>query len=289
MSLLQRGVVRRLGLARFGALLGALFLALAPAPAGAQAEGGNPLHGLWKVTAGPAQSASASCSADRATWFAQLGAWSVGGWLGIMHAYPTSSILGTEVFAVLPVQHRPEEWPESSRPSQAVVDQVNKLGLEYRFTGTLSADGNELSGSETQICFYWEGDELTGYQRVQVPIRATRTGYAFGMIGPDGQWIDGVKQGETFYLSFDTDEALGWQQGWVEVLDTSPTLWLKLLPDEANSRYLAGPLTIAKPPALNLDLPAEALAGRLYAEAGATLEVMVYPSLVVHAVRVAAP
>jgi hypothetical protein len=268
-------------------LLGVFLLALPLASAAAQDS--SPLHGLWKVTAGPAQSAGGTCAIERATFFSQIAAWPAGGWLSLLHAYPQHTMTGTDVVAVLPAQHKAEDWPEGNRPSPAVADQINKLGLVYGFTGALSADGNELSGNDTQLCFYWAGDELTGYQKMLVPIRATRTAYAFGAIEPGGQWIDSVKQGETFHLSLDSDEVLGWPQGWVEVLNSNPTIWLKLTPDEANTRYLAGPITIAEPPNLNLDLPAEGLAGRLYAKAGVAVQFMVYPSLAVVSVTVAAP
>jgi hypothetical protein len=124
---------------------------------------------------------------------------------------------------------------------------------------------------------------------VLVPIRALRTTYTFGAIAPDGSWRNEVKQGETFHFVLDTEAALGWQQAWIQVLDTNPVLYLKLLPDEANTRYLTGALTIAEPPSLNLNLAAEALEGRLYAKPGDVVKFMVYPNLVVTAVTVQAP
>lgn len=277
-------------LARSGrALLGALLLVL-PLGGGVAAQEGSPLHGLWKVTAGPAQSAGGGCGYERVTFFAQIAGWQPGSWLALLHSYPQNTVNGADVTAVLPAQHRPEEWPESGRPSQAVADQVNKLGLEYRFAGSLSADGNELTGNDTQICFYWQGDELTGYQKLQVPIRATRVPFAFGALDPaTNAWAQSLKQGQSFNLVLDTDEALGWPQAWVQVLGSNPTIWLKLLPDEANTRYVSGPLTIAEPPTLNLDLPAEGAAGRLYAKAGEPIQFMVHPGLVVLQVSAAAP
>ena len=269
------------------ALLGALLLAL---PLGtAAAQDSSPLHGLWKVTAGPAEAAGGTCAIDRLTFFSQIAAWPAGGWLSLLHAYPQHTLTGADVVAVLPAQHRPEEWAEGNRPSQPVVDQINKLGLEYRFAGTRSADGNELGGSDTQLCFYWQGDELTGYQKIQVPIRAVRVPYVFGAAETaGGPWLDTVKQGQAFHLVLDVEETLGWQQAWVQVVNSNPTIWLKLLPDEANTRYLTGPVTIAEPPNLNLNLPAEGLEGRLYAKAGETVQFMVYPSLVAIVVTVAA-
>jgi hypothetical protein len=252
------------------------------------AQDGSPLHGLWQVTAGPAQGVG-SCTVERTSWYSQIADWPPGSWLALLHRYGTYSLDGIAVSAALPAQHSPDQWAESSRPSQAVVDQINKLGLEYRFTGALSADGNELTGNDTQLCFYWQGDELTGYQKVQVPIRAVRTPYSYGAIAADGSWRSEVKQGEAFYLVLDTEAALGWQQAWVQVLDTNPAIYMKLLPDEANTRYLAGPLTVAEPPTLNHNLPAAGLEGRLYAKAGDTLRIMVYPNLVVTAVTVQAP
>ena len=269
------------------ALLAALLLGLPLATA--QAQDGDPVHGLWKVTIGPAQSAGGTCSFERTTIFAQIADWPLGGWLAMLRRYPQHTTTGADVVAVLPAQHRPDEWPEGGRPSQAVADQVNKLGLEYRFTGTLSADGNELSGSDTQICFYWQDNELTGYQKLAVPVRAVRLPYVFGAIDGTGTSRDSVKQGESFQVTLDTEEAFGWNQAWVQVLNTDPILWLKLLPDDANTRYITGPITIAEPPQLNLNLPAEALEGRLYAKPGDTLLFMVYPSLVVYQVTVAAP
>jgi hypothetical protein len=269
------------------ALLGALLLVLSLATATAQ--DGSPLHGLWRVTAGPAQTAGGTCAVERYTFFAQIAGWPAGSWLSLLHAYPQHTMTGADVAAVLPAQHKPEEWAEGNRPSQAVVDQINKVGLEYRFAGALSADGNELSGSDTQLCFYWADNELTGYQKMLVPIRANRVPFSFGALEPGGQWVEGVKQGETFHLSLDTDEALGWPQAWVQVLNSNPTIWLKLTPDEANTRYITGPVTIAEPPNLNLDLPAEGLAGRLYAKAGEVVQFMVYPSLVLTTTQVQAP
>jgi hypothetical protein len=265
---------------------GLLILCAGTVPAAAQ--DGSPLHGLWQVTAGPAQGGG-SCTVERTSWYAQIAAWPSGGWLNLLHSYAQHSLEGGTVSAALPAQHKPDQWAEAARPSQAVVDQINKLGLEYRFTGALSADGNELTGNDTQICFYWQDNELSGYQKVLVPIRATRAAYSFGTIEPGGQWRDAVKQGETFHLSLDTEEALGWQQAWVQVLNSNPTIWVKLAPDEANTRYVSGPLTIAEPPGLNLDLPAEGLAGRLYAKAGEGVQFMLFPSLVVSALTVQAP
>lgn len=271
------------------ALLGALLLLVLPL-APAAAEQGDPLHGLWKVTAGPVQSASGSCGYERVTFFAQIAGWAPGTWLNLLHSYPQHTVTGADVLAVLPAQHKPEEWPEATRPSPAVTDQVNRLGLEYRFAGALSADGNELTGNDTQICFYWQDDELTGYQKVQVPIRAVRAPYVFGAVdAAGGPWLDTVKQGQPFFLILDTEEMLGWQQAWAQVLNTNPTIYVKLLPDEANTRYASGPITIAEPPNLNLDLPAEGLEGRLYAKAGEALQFMVYPGLVVVQTNVAAP
>ena len=272
---------------RRGWWLALVFLLLAvPTPAPAQ---DNPLFGLWRIAAGPMR-ANDFCAVERTSWYAQIAAYQTDSWLWVWNFYPNFSRQGDAIAAATFAQYpAADKWPEGNRPSQAVVDKINALNLELRFSGSLSADRRQLVGNETFYCFTYDGDNLTGQQALQVPIRASKIDVYFIPITPQGKVISSIKQGETFHIDFETGEPIDWSEAWAQLVDSDPTVWVRLNVDEVNHRFVSPALTIAEPPSLHLDMPAEALDGRLYAKPGTKLIFLLYRSLAAFELTVEAP
>lgn len=253
-----------------------LLLALLATPAAADPNPAyRPLDGLWKVALGPSYMTD-YCRIER-NGFTLLSEPSQGDGVYIWNYYFPDTIAfdGRQLRAEQAVSwNDPGEWGGGGQqPSQAVVDALRARGITSVLTAGLSADGLTLSGTDQEYCVHWRGDELLSADAMTIPFLARKVAAEVRAVDGEDSTIVEVRHGVPFRLELKTDQPLHWEEAWLIRRGAEPTQYVSApAAGEARDRFLTPPLTVLAPGEnADLDMAAEARAGRFYAPAGTTI------------------